>query len=220
MRTNLMNLLLVNFAATVLSTSITLTPTNHVSIKGTINSYSASKFISDINRVSTNYIYVYIDSPGGSVPDGQKIIQYMQYKIDNNSTILCIAWQASSMAFHIFQHCSHRYILKDSRLMQHPISLYNLSGQIENINNYIKMIYNIYNDLLITGSKRLLISPEQYLHNINNDWQLYGKAIIENNAADTILSSVGCSKDMTINDTPITVLDSQHISSLCPINNI
>jgi ATP-dependent protease ClpP protease subunit len=216
-----MNLFLFNVVITsVLSTSVTLTPDNHVSLKGPINSYTASKFISDINKVSTNHIYMYIDSPGGSVPDGHKIIQYMQYKIDNNSTILCIAWQASSMAFHIFQHCSHRYILKDSRLMQHPISLHNLSGQIENINNYIKMIYNIYNDLLITGSKRLLISPDQYLSNINNDWQLYGKAIIENNAADTILSSVGCSKDMAANDESTTVLGTLYISSACPINGM
>lgn len=220
MNKNHMNLFLTKLALASIINSVTLTPTNHVSIKGQINSYSASKFISDINKLSAKYIYVYIDSPGGSVLDGQKIIQYIQYKKDNNSTIMCIAWEASSMAFHIFQYCSHRYVLKGSRLMQHPFSLYNLSGPIDNVYNYVNMIYNIYKELISDGSERLKITSQQYLDKINNDWHLFGKDIIENNAADSIISSIGCSKEMTENDMTINVLDSNYISSNCPINTI
>ena len=71
-----MNLILIStlFSVVVEPVAVILTPNNHVSIKGRIDDYKASRFISKINKLNTTNIYVYIDSPGGDVDSGQKII--------------------------------------------------------------------------------------------------------------------------------------------------
>ena len=140
--------------ATMHQLTIVLTPTNHVSIKGPIDESTSAKFISKMNKIKSNHIYIYIDSPGGSVDAGQRIIQYMNYKKDMNKTLLCITQQASSMAFHIFQYCTHRYILQDSKMMQHQMSIRELSGNIESLNNYMKVSNRIY-DTLINNDKNI-----------------------------------------------------------------
>ena len=197
--------------------SMTLTPNNHVSIKGPINTQMSSTFISNLNKINSTNIYIYIDSHGGSVDAGHKMIQYINFKKDNNHTILCIAQQADSMAFHIFQHCTHRYILPDSKMMQHQMSIHNLSGNIENLYKYIKVSYQLYENLIYQGSKRIGITSKNYKEKINNDWYLYGEDIVKNRVADAMISSIGCSEELTRNDN-IVVVDGNIVQlSLCPL---
>ena len=66
------------FSVTIQPISVILTPDNHVSVKGRIDRYMASSFISKINQINSTNIYVYIDSPGGDVESGQKMIQYLK----------------------------------------------------------------------------------------------------------------------------------------------
>ena len=54
---------------------ILLNTTNFLSIKNTINTNTANDFIYNLNLIDNkNDIYIYIDSPGGSVEDGFKIM--------------------------------------------------------------------------------------------------------------------------------------------------
>ena len=194
-----------------------LTPNNHVSIKGRIDDYKASRFISKINKLNTTNIYVYIDSPGGDVDSGQKIIQYINFKKDTNKTIMCIAWEAHSMAFNILQACTYRYVLQDSKMMQHQMSLKNVVGNIENINSYMQITNKMYDKLILDASKRIGLSVEAYRIKIMNDWYLYGSEIVENNVADAMISSVGCSKKLTDSDSLTTIVDNILTISDCPI---
>ena len=176
-------------AVTIQPISVILTPSNHVSIKGRIDRYMASQFVSKINNINTTNIYIYIDSPGGDVDSGQKILQYIQFKKDTNKTIMCVAWEAHSMAFNIFQSCNYRYVLPDSKLMQHQMSMKNLNGNIENLNRA----------------------------KIMNDWFLYGEDIVKNNVADAMISSVGCNSKLTASDSLTTIGDDILTISRCPI---
>ena len=214
-----MNLILIStlFSVVVEPVAVILTPNNHVSIKGRIDDYKASRFISKINKLNTTNIYVYIDSPGGDVDSGQKIIQYINFKKDTNKTIMCIAWEAHSMAFNILQACTYRYVLQDSKMMQHQMSLKNLAGNIENINSYMQITNKIYDKLILDASKRIGLSVEAYKIKIMNDWYLYGSEIVENNVADAMISSVGCSKKLTDSDSLTTILDNILTISDCPI---
>lgn len=214
-----MNLILISTLFTVIvePVAVILTPNNHVSIKGRIDDYKASRFISKINKLNTTNIYVYIDSPGGDVDSGQKIIQYINFKKDTNKTIMCIAWEAHSMAFNILQACTYRYVLQDSKMMQHQMSLKNLAGNIENINNYMQITNKIYDKLILDASKRIGLSVEAYKIKIMNDWYLYGSEIVENNVADAMISSVGCSKKLTDSDSLTTIGDNILSISDCPI---
>lgn len=214
-----MNLILIStlFSVVVEPVAVILTPNNHVSIKGRIDDYKASRFISKINKLNTTNIYVYIDSPGGDVDSGQKIIQYINFKKDTNKTIMCIAWEAHSMAFNILQACTYRYVLQDSKMMQHQMSLKNVVGNIENINSYMRITNKMYDKLILDASKRIGLSVEAYKIKIMNDWYLYGSEIVENNVADAMISSVGCSKKLTDSDSLTTILDNILTISDCPI---
>lgn len=214
-----MNLILIStlFSVVVEPVAVILTPNNHVSIKGRIDDYKASRFISKINKLNTTNIYVYIDSPGGDVDSGQKIIQYINFKKDTNKTIMCIAWEAHSMAFNILQACTYRYVLQDSKMMQHQMSLKNVVGNIENINSYMRITNKMYDKLILDASKRIGLSVEAYKIKIMNDWYLYGSEIVENNVADAMISSVGCSKKLTDSDSVTTIVDNILTISDCPI---
>ena len=214
-----MNLILIStlFSVVVEPVAVILTPNNHVSIKGRIDDYKASRFISKINKLNTTNIYVYIDSPGGDVDSGQKIIQYINFKKDTNKTIMCIAWEAHSMAFNILQACTYRYVLQDSKMMQHQMSLKNVVGNIENINSYMQITNKMYDKLILDASKRIGLSVEAYRIKIMNDWYLYGSEIVENNVADAMISSVGCSKKLTDSDSLTTIVDNILTISDCPI---
>ena len=108
----------------------------------------------------------------------------MNFKRESNHTLLCIARQADSMAFHIFQFCNHRYILQNSKMMQHQMSIHNLSGNIEQLMHYIQVSYKMYENLILQGSQRIGLSTAEYKKKINDDWYLYGEDIINNRVAD------------------------------------
>jgi len=102
---------------------IHLRENNFVSINGVINADSASRFISDILKVSGDKIYIYITSPGGSIIDGNRMIQVMESLTSSGKLLVCIADKAASMAFVILQYCPHRTIMDHSILMQHQMSV-------------------------------------------------------------------------------------------------
>ena len=198
------------------SLSVKFTEFNHVSIKGPITNLTASSFISDIENLKTQHIYIYIDSTGGSVLDGEKIIQYIQFKKNNKHTILCIANHAYSMAFHIFQHCSTRFVIPTSILMQHQMSLA-ISGQLKNIKNYITMIDSINTKYIEYESKKLGLTTADFNNKIETDWWMYSNDIIKNNAADLMLESVGCDKSLFKNNFKLDVNSVIYTVSDCPL---
>ncbi len=214
-----MNLILIStlFSVVIEPVAVILTPNNHVSIKGRIDDYKASQFVSKINKLNTTNIYVYIDSPGGNVDAGQKMIQYINFKKDTNKTIMCIAWEAHSMAFNLFQACSYRYVLQDSKMMQHQMSLKNVVGNIENINSYMQITNKMYDKLILDASKRIGLSADEYKLKIMNDWFLYGEEIVQNNVADAMISSIGCNKKLTDSDSLTTIGTDILTISDCPI---
>ena len=209
-------LIILSLYLSVNARIITLTEDNHVSIKHTISSTTASKFINDIEKIEKKSIYIYINSPGGSVHEGEKIIQYMEYKKHTNYTLLCIAHRAHSMAFHIYQHCTHRYVLPSSTIMQHQISL-EINGQLQNIQNYIKTIEQINQRFIEIESKKLKISKDLYKSRISTDWWLYGNEIVDEKAGDILISAIGCHKNLMKNNTDIVVGSEIIIVSDCPL---
>lgn len=202
----------------VFSNIVTLTDTNHVSIVNQISESTASKFINDIQPITESEIYIYIKSPGGEVPAGEKIIQYIRYKRHQNHTLLCIAESALSMAFHIYQHCDERIVLPNSVIMQHQMSL-QVGGSLENINSYLSMINNVNNQLILSESERLEITPDEYKNRIVSDWWIYGKDIITQNVGDRMIDAVGCDTKL-LQSTQKVIMDGILLKqSLCPLLN-
>lgn len=195
---------------------ITLNKYNHVSIKGNIDSYTTSLFINDIEKIKKKSIYLYIDSTGGSVHYGEKIIQYIEYKKEKKTVFICIAHHAYSMAFHIYQHCNFRVVLPSSTIMQHQMSL-STNGSLENVQNHIDLIHKINNYLIKIESKRLKITNNEYKTRISSDWWLYGIDIIKYNTADIMIKGIGCHRELMVDNKEVVSNDKLIILSKCPL---
>ena len=78
--------------------SITLTTINSLTIKGPVTEESTTEFIYSLNKMKNKEnIYIYLDTPGGSVEHGNKIVSEIQkYKLN------CIAERATSLQESIY----------------------------------------------------------------------------------------------------------------------
>ena len=87
---------LQTFILLVNARNINLNKMNTVRLVGEINDKLISKTIDDIYKIKLHELYIYIDTPGGSVYEGQKLINTIEYMKDKKN-ISCIVQQAMSM---------------------------------------------------------------------------------------------------------------------------
>jgi ATP-dependent protease ClpP protease subunit len=186
--------LLLIFYISQAETNIKLDKNNLITIRGEINEQLTSDIIRKFNKHSSSELYLYITSPGGSVIDGMQIIDQLKALNERKIKVSCIADFAASMAFAIFQACPIRYVTFSSVLMQHQMSL-KIKGSLYNLNNYMNFIKQIDEDLDIMQSTKLKLDLQDFQNKINNDWWLNGKHIINNNAADQLVS-VYCDSEL------------------------
>jgi ATP-dependent protease ClpP protease subunit len=191
--------------------TINLNKTNNIVIREPINSETTSKFIYDLNLIEKkNSTYVYLNTPGGSVFEGIKIIE--EIKKHNMS---CIVENAYSMGFVIFQVCKNRYILPNGKLMQHQMS-FGLHDEKKRIENYIHFIDSVDKNLLELQTSRINISNEEFTQKTDNEWWLYGNESIKNNCADEIVN-VECSRSLTRDTIIIENGNYKYTYSRCPL---
>ena len=84
---------------------IHLNSTNHVKIDSPINHESINLALYQLNNIVEKNFYVYLDTPGGVVDEGDRFVSQLQYKQATGSYVTCIAENALSMGFYIFQNC-------------------------------------------------------------------------------------------------------------------
>src|SRR3989338_1495995 len=191
--------------------SIVLTQNNHVAIRGSINSQSISDVLYKLGTeiVPTlngthNEIFIYLNSGGGTVYAGNKLIEEIMFLQNRNVTVSCIGSRDYSMAFDIFQACDNRYITPTATLMQHQMSAAGISGSFENLLSEMDYMKQIYENLLDFQSKRLNMTTEQFRDKIRHDWWLVGKNAVTNNAADQV-ALVDCEPILYRTNTTTTV---------------
>jgi ATP-dependent Clp protease protease subunit len=174
---------------------ILLKSDNFVSIQGQINENVAAKFIKEILQIKKHKIYIYIDSPGGNIMDGNDMIQVMDALSYSNKEIICIADNAASMAFAFLQSCPNRYIMRDSILMQHQMSA-GVKGQYENMKTRMQLLESINKRLKQKQADRIGLTIDEFNAKTVSDWWLFGEDAIEQNVADKVVM-VTCEPELT-----------------------
>ena len=177
------------------SEKIILDTNNYIHLKGEINPLSSSNFITEINQITSDKLFIYIQSPGGYVESGKEIINEINIQLENGKNITCIADRAYSMAFIIFQSCPTRYITQNSILMQHPIYITQLSGNLKTVQNLLKMIEKDNQELLTLQANRIQMDKKEFESLTSNELWISGYENVEMNIADGI-TSVSCSKEL------------------------
>tara|TARA_B110000977_G_C11021457_1_gene471493 strand:+ start:193 stop:969 length:777 start_codon:yes stop_codon:yes gene_type:complete len=194
-KTNITILILfINFSI-VKCRTIELTSLNLISIRGPINAFSASKFIRDTSQLATNEINILINSPGGSVSDGNIIIEQIKSLNNSGVSINCISEFAASMAFIITQVCPVRLGISSSVMMQHQMSL-GINGEINRINSYLDYISNLIDSIDIMQSRRIGMDTIKFKERIKDEWWIYGHDNVKNNILDEIII-VKCSNSLS-----------------------
>jgi ATP-dependent protease ClpP protease subunit len=185
---SIFGILLFSLALTSAQThNIILKPENVAILRGQVTGESVDKVI--MNMLIENPQYLYIDSPGGSVMAGNRLIELLLQR-----NVTCIADTAYSMAFAILQACSERYITTTATVMQHQPSL-GVNGELYPMANYLKMIHSIEEFMIDLQSKRIGIEPEELRRKTDTEWWLFGEDIIKENVADETVS-VTCSPEL------------------------
>ena len=193
---------------------------NLVTIRGPIQSDTVTDFIHKTSNIDSDEIFIYISSPGGSVMEGLKIVDVIKSLEKSGLKINCISDFSASMAFIILQACPNRMATYSSVLMQHQMSLA-LKGNIENIDNYLKFIRDIDNDLDKLQSDKIGISKEEFKKKITNDWWINGPNAKRNSVVDELVL-VSCHKELDNKYEALVInfgFNQVHlIYSMCPLS--
>jgi len=169
-------------------TTIHLTNDNFVSLRGPVTSQSIAELIANLLDKTSNERYIYLNTNGGSVDAGMKLINVIKDLENNDIKVNCIADTTISMGFVIFQSCSKRYVLSYSTLMQHQMSLRGINGKLLELNSYMSHINKIENTVNKMQATRINISQTDFENKINNDWWLTTDESLEFNVADELIS--------------------------------
>lgn len=190
--------ILLSFLALLASASrvIEFNSRNLITIRGPIQGSSATSWINQMNDrdPDADTMYIYLTSPGGSVLEGNKIIDQIKTLETNNVNVVCVADFAASMAFVILQSCPSRTALSSSVLMQHQMSL-GLQGSLESVNSYLDFIHQININLEAMQANRVNMTVDAFKQKVMNDWWIPGHNAKDMNIVDEIVM-VKCSKEI------------------------
>lgn len=196
-----------------------LTHDNTVVLRGPVTGASVDKVVTHLMESDSDNLYLYLDTPGGSVIDGERLIQTIHALERTGKQVTVVASMALSMGFDILQYSGTRLITKGAILMQHQMAS-RVSGNVMSMNELMTFTNYIYNSTCEHQAHRLGMTVEQFKIRVNDEWWMYGKQGLENNAADDealVLCTSELIKD-TVSETfytwfgPVTL-----VFSKCPL---
>jgi ATP-dependent Clp protease protease subunit len=173
------------------SRTITLTPENSLVLRGEVRSQNMADLTHKVMSGKQDKLYLFIDSPGGSIFAGLKLVDALRA---TDKRIVCVANTAISMAFVIFQACDERLIMDDAILMQHVAS-YGLDGQEPNNFTFANFLHRMTQRMNHMQAQRMGMTDEAFYSKIRDDWWMWGDEAVKNKAADQVVD-VKCSKEL------------------------
>lgn len=133
--------------------------------------------------------YLYINSPGGEVITGMRLVNYLQSS--EGKGVICIANTAISMAFVALQACETRLVTENAILMSHGLSS-SASGSIKTIESDLKFSKKLEYLLHRIQSSRIGITIQQLIQHQDPDWWIVGyEEAIKTNVTDGV-AQVSC----------------------------
>lgn len=206
--------------------TLNLTTYNVCSLEDQVNSKTMSKLKNClIEKVSKRRgkrypIYLYLNSPGGSIYDGLRFIEFAK-TIRNLHTITEFS---ASMAAAIVQGLpGKRYVTKHGVLMFHR-ARGGFRGQFEDgeLESKLKLWKKIVRTMEQMQADRIGISLKEYKKRRKDEWWVYGDDNITSNTADKLIS-VSCSMKLIKQTEKVKVRtffgSFEYTKSNCPLVN-
>lgn len=189
-------------SAEISKKEITLTKDNTLVLNDAFTGSSVSKLIGQAKKMNADLksgypIYLFLDTPGGSIQAGLELIEFLQ---GLNRPIHTVTLFSASMGFQLVQHLGKRYILKYGVLMSHKASG-GFRGEFGGGNSQIDSRYGLWLRRLgmmdqqtvdRTNGKKTL---KQYQSEYDNELWLNGDEAVRNGYADEVVS-VKCGQSL------------------------
>jgi len=138
----------------------------------------------DLAASVNDHVYLVLDSPGGSVVDGAKLINYVKYSdvtIDTVCDGMC-----ASMAFHIHQVGKKRLMTNKSILMAHPASS-GMQGTLEQMGNLLRTLTLYVDRLDFDVAKRVGIPFDKFKERVATEMWIESQDALSENFCDGIV---------------------------------
>lgn len=182
--------LLVLLSSNALAKNITLTDTNTVVLRGPVTSQSVSEVMEELASLSKvgnekDPIYLILETPGGSVMAGIKLIEYVNTL---KRPVHSVAIFAASMGFQILQSSPVRYITKFGTIMSHQASggvEGNFPGQVKSRTNHLNDLMEVLDKQTVSRTKGKH-TLKSYQELIRDEYYGVGEGAIKNSFADEI----------------------------------
>jgi ATP-dependent Clp protease protease subunit len=178
--------------STCFAREIILTETNTVNLSGPVTPSSIGEVMYELSTVSetgepTDPIYLVLNTPGGSVGAGLKLIEYMNTL---RRPVTVIANYAASMGFHILQHSEKRLVTPFSTIMSHRANG-GVSGDIPHqLSNRLKHVTDILtkmDDHIVSRTKGKQ-TQKSYMELIRDEYYSVGENSIKDGFADEVVT--------------------------------
>jgi ATP-dependent Clp protease protease subunit len=187
-------MLLFPLALALSAGGISLTVSNTVHLAGPVTEDSVRRWTRELALKTESPVYLYIDSPGGSVVAGSAFINAIEHQAAAQQKIVCIAEFAASMAFTILLACPRRVAMHHSIGMQHQMSLF-VMGNLKSVQSRMLLAEAMERAMVKAQCDKLDMTAEEFREKTRDDWWLYGAELLGSGAVDDI-ATVGCAPSM------------------------
>ena len=188
----------VSLGSKTSSEDIVLTSENHILFSGKVDGKSVAEAQIQLGRISKNLgknetIYLVLDTPGGSVSDGNLFIDFAK-SLPQKIKPICLF--CASMGYHMFQSFNERLVFGSSTLMSHRASLGGMGGQVPGeLVTRLNAIITTLGQMDEAVAKRIGTPVEDYRKLIHDELWLDGKSAVKLKHADRI-AKITCSTDI------------------------
>jgi len=164
-------------------------------LRGQVTAKSASAAIESILFSAEKELTLVIDSPGGSVFAGMRLIDALQ---STDKTVTCVVLNGASMAFSIAQACTKRLIVPSAIFMQHQMAG-GFEGELPKVLAQTDFVKATEVKLNTMEANRMGLDPSEWAKMHVHEYWMDGNKAVEMKAADD-LAQVSCSTKL-LNET-------------------
>lgn len=181
---------------------VNLSKHNMALLKGVVMDTTIDMVVEQLYSLDTDDLFIFIDSPGGVVRSGLRLMNLIENLQNDGYSIHCIVENAMSMGFAILQKCTHRYILPSGFVMQHQMAGGYGHTEFNKLRNRFNASQQMELSEITREAARLNLSVKKFRSLTNDEWYLYGKNAVEAGVVDEVVT-ISCTQELI--DTPYTI---------------
>lgn len=193
---------------------VVLNAKNHVTLLDEVNANSVNFVLQGItNSDPTKPFYLVLESPGGNVLQGRRLVSFL---LTTDRNIICVANTAISMAFVTLQACPVRLMTQHGILMSHQIAG-GAQGSLNEVKaavGFMQKLADLYDTMM---ANRMGLTLDAYRTKINPEFWMVGiKEGLDAHAVDGE-AKLTCTKELEKSSTTIGSGKEAVKVSNCPI---